>query len=144
MPVYFIGRFLGLYNLSPLELRPGLLYFSQTATVQNKQVIVTSCTYRYTESRDAKDGDYLFRYEYLLNPPRREIPHSHLHIKACWGNGCPIEDIHFPTSRISIEQVIAHLIIEHNVKPIKGDWFEILADSHNDFVRNLREKPMFY
>ena len=142
--VYFIGRFLGFYKLSPLELRPGYLSFYQNVRVRGKYIVVIDCAYRYTKSQEGDDCDYLFRYEYSLNPPRKEIPHSHLHIKACWDNGCSIEKIHFPTSRISIEQVLAHLIIEHNVKPLRDDWFKVLAKSHNAFVQKLQDKPLFY
>jgi hypothetical protein len=118
----------------PLELKPkGYLHFWQRAIVMpNGKVKVEECRYIYSLSKNPDDEkQWIFRYEYSLNPDKH-VPHAHLHLNAYRGNR-PLRHIHFPTARISVEQIIAHLIIEHGTKTKRG-WFKLLADSHKGWI----------
>jgi hypothetical protein len=127
-------------SIIPLKLKSkGWLHFRQQACIEHGKVKVKSCRYQYSTSKDPDDEDaWIFRYDYSLTPDHH-VPHAHLHVNA-YMNEKTIKHIHFPTSRLSIEQVIAHLIIEHNVKPKKQDWFSQLAASHKGFINQRTDK----
>lgn len=143
------GRLIGLYDKpSPLStiscfqdkefcqlaLNPtGWLDFRQTVSIQSSKVVVENSRYIYYPSPVTDEDSWLFRYEYNRNPAKN-VPRSHLHVNM-FKNGKSFKRTHFPIGRISIEQILAHLIIEHGVKPMKTDWFERLAKSHNGFMR---------
>ncbi len=122
----------------PLELKPhSYLHFWQRANIQlNNKVNVLECRYIYSLSNNPDDeGNWVFRYEYSLKPATNK-PHAHLHINAC-RNGCNLPRIHFPTARLSVEQIIVHLIVEHSVKSKRG-WFKLLAKSHEGWMKKRR------
>lgn len=122
-------------KIVPLKLAPQKwLYFRQLVSIQTRKIIVRECRYHYSLSSNPDDEEqWIFRYEYCLEP-EDQVPHAHLHLNAIRG-GQNLKHIHFPTGRVSIEQVIAHLIIEHGVKPKGQNWFTILADSHQGFTK---------
>ena len=119
----------------PLKLKPrGFLHFHQLVSVRYGKVIVEDCGYRFSLSSNPDDEQqWVFRYEYSLNP-EENVPHAHLHLNAD-RSGEQLQHIHFPTGRVSIEQVIAHLIIEHGIKSKRDDWLEYLAKSHAGFTK---------
>jgi len=127
----------------PLKLKPrGWLHFQQAASVQSGKVIVDDCRYCYSLSSDPDDEQkWLFRYEYLLNPDEN-VPHAHLHVNAKRGNQ-HLKHIHFPTGRVSIEQIIAHLICEYGIQSERADWFDYLAESHKRFTELRTDPPIF-
>ncbi len=111
-------------------------------SVRSAKVVVEDCGYRYSLSSNPDDDQqWVFRYEYSLSP-EENVPHAHLHLNAQRGNE-PLRHMHFPTERVSLEKVIAHLIIEHGVRPKREDWFEFLAESHRRFTM-LRTDPPFF
>lgn len=118
----------------PLKLKSqGWLHFRQLVRIQSGKVIIEDCGYRYSLSPDPDDEEkWIFRYEYCLYP-EEDVPHAHLHLNASRGTQ-DLRHIHFPTGRVSIEQIIAHLIIEHGVEPKEPDWFAVLAESHKGFT----------
>jgi len=130
-------------QILPLKLKPkGWLHFHQLVSVQSGKVIVEDCAYRYSLSHAPRDEQqWIFRYDYRLNPEDK-YPHAHLHLNANRGDDS-LRHLHFPTGRVSIEQVIAHLIIEHGVKPKREDWFEFLAKSHYGFAKRRTDPPLF-
>ena len=119
----------------PLKLEPrGFLHFHQLVSVRSGKVIVRDYGYRYSLSSNPDNAQqWIFRYEYSLSP-EENVPHAHLHLNASRGKQ-QLSHIHFPTARVSIEQVIAHLVIEHEVKPKRGDWLEYLSRSHKGFTQ---------
>jgi hypothetical protein len=116
--------------ICPLELTPkGWLHFRLMATVQpNGKIIVEEAVWVYSLSPQPEEGKWVFRYDYRLSP-QDNYPCAHIHINAGQFKG-----VHFPTSRVSIEQIVAHLIIEHGIKPKCENWFDILKTSHEGFV----------
>jgi len=131
-------------NFLPLELDPpSFLHFKQLAFVNSKgKVVVEDCRYLYSMSDNIDDEDkWIFRYEYNLKPDKN-VPHAHIHLNGYCNNIC-IKHIHFPTGRVSIEQIIAHLILEHKIIPKQPGWFETLSDSHKGFLQRRNDPPMF-
>jgi hypothetical protein len=136
---FFVTRFQDNVFL-PLDLTPhGYLHFRQLACVNDKEkVIVEDCRYIYSLSADPDDEDsWIFRHEYSLTPDEN-VPYAHFHLNAYCNQVC-IKHIHFPTGRISIEQIIAHLILEHGITPRMDDWFSFLSSSHAGFVRKRND-----
>ncbi len=118
------------------------MHFHQLVSVRSGRVIVEDSGYRYSLSLNPDDEEqWIFRYEYCLNP-EENIPHAHLHINATRGNEA-LRHIHFPTSRLSIEQIIAHLIFEHGVQPKRPDWLDFLTESHRGFTKRRTDPPLF-
>jgi len=116
--------------------------------MKSQKVVIDYARYSYSLSRDDDDEDkWAFRYEYRLNP-KPNVPHAHLHVNAHWHCSSlktkALKKIHFPTERISIEKVIAHLIIEYGVKSGMQDWQNFLAESHFKFASKLRIDPPMY
>ena len=106
------------------------------------QCHVEDCSYRFSlSSNPGGEQKWVFRYDYSLNP-EENVPYAHLHLNAD-RDGKQLQRIHFPTGRISIEQIIAHLIIEHGVQPKKPDWLEFLTKSHLSFVKLRTDPPLF-
>ena len=128
-----IGRFQD--RRLPLELDPsGFLHFRQLVHRVEDHVEVTQAIYVFSHSEDPDDEDaWVFRYEYDRLPEPTK-PQSHLHVNA-ERSGKSIRHIHFPTSRISVEQLIAHLIMEHDISSARDDWRDFLGASHQGFVK---------
>lgn len=118
----------------PLKLNPeGWLHFRQIGSIQSGKVVVTESRYSYSLSPDPDNEEqWVFRYDYCVNL-EKHVPHSHIHLNAARGNQ-QLRRIHFPTGRVSIEQIIAHLIIEWGIESKRSDWFEYLAESHKGFM----------
>ena len=58
------------------------------------------------------------------------------------GRRRPLSQVHFPTRRIGLEDLIEHLIVEFDVPTLygrsKGEAFEILAESRRSEERRTR------
>ena len=59
--------------------------------------------------------------------------------------GVSLRHIHFPTGRISVEQLLAHLILEHGIEPLSRNAMAMLAESHRGFTsrRTDQEEEAF-
>ena len=129
-------------DTAPLELEPrGALNFLQNVGVKEingePRIVVEEYAYSFFRDKDNEDS-YVLRYEYSRTPDN-EKPHSHIHVNGVH----PIfpeldyKRLHIPVGRVSIEQVIAHLILEHGItaKNGKDAAIEILRESHRNFSR---------
>lgn len=102
-------------------------------------------SYVYASSADA-DNDWLVRYDYVpeeASSPGYRYPVAHVHFngysekyeRLAIPGKKPLEKLHFPTRRISLEDFIEHLIIEFAV-PTRSDpeeALELLSDSREGF-----------
>jgi hypothetical protein len=124
----------------------GFLFFDQLVEVVEKArsqaVRVLSYTYIYSLSDNI--NDWVFRYEYDRTASEGVFgkPHAHVHLKASHKSGEASYEygkIHFPTGRISVEQLIAHLVHEWGVEPkiTRQAASDILRDSYGKY-RALR------
>lgn len=97
-----------------------------------EHVEVQEGLYIFSESSDPDDeAAWVMRYEYD-RVPQAHKPQSHLHVNAERG-GQSLRHIHFPTGRISVEQLIAHLVLEHGIHSVHEDTLGFLAASHKGF-----------
>ena len=82
------------------------------------------------------EDSYVFRYEYSRTPDN-EKPHSHFHVNGVHPKFPELDykRLHIPAGRISVEQIIAHLMLEHEIKPkmSKDETIEFLRESHKGF-----------
>ena len=84
--------------------------------------------YRYQAGHDLDDPKPVFVYEYIRGAPP-SYPRCHLHLFATpdhYPLERPFPRLHLPTRRITLEQVVWHLIHEHNVQPRRPDWHQVL------------------
>jgi hypothetical protein len=123
------GHYLFLYNL--LGLRREERYL---ATLE----------YRYTYQATEADDSWIFRYEYIREPPD-PYPYAkqHVHVNASpatYTGAEPFPGLHLPTGRrITIELLVRHLMAEHNLQPISNNWEATIRDAEAHF-REIQEK----
>ena len=102
--------------------------------------------YRYQAGHDLDDPKPLFVYEYNRSAPP-SYPRCHLHVFAApdgYALERPFSRLHLPTRRITLEQIVWHLIQEHGVQPRRDDWHEVLW-RHETWLRDTqRPKPWPY
>ena len=72
-----------------------------------------------------------------MNPDPGQ-PHAHLHVNAVHKhNTTPLERLHLPSGRVSLEQFLAHLLLEQGVEPIPditvAEAMESLGEGHRRF-----------
>lgn len=128
----------------PLLLRNGhCLRFSMTLVLApgTQRLTVQLASYQYQLTPD--NGTWLFRYDYLRDPPSRE-PAGHLQLRGDFReHGDPdarvpaLQDVHFPTGRVSIEAVIRLLVEGFGVACPEWDevWKPVLAESEAAFLK---------
>lgn len=67
--------------------------------------------------------------------PRTERQDPHLHLES----GSKVIDflrgVHFPTERVSLEEVLRFLIEELKVKPLRRDWSIVLRSTQSQYKR---------
>jgi hypothetical protein len=88
-----------------------------------------------------KEGDHwVFRYDYVREPSEPH-PYAHLHVRGALAESClsykqSLDDVHFPTNRVSLESVIRLLIEQFKVqsnRPVEI-WRPLLAESEALFL----------
>ncbi|GEM_PF-6328184 len=144
-----VGRFAGV-DVLPLELKPSgnCLFVSQDIHREDNKVIVESCTYRFSRSDDPSDEEaWVFRYDYVRFAGNNH-PHTHIHVNANHRfTGQDLHHIHFPSARLSLEQLIAYLILEHGVELLSGvnhdEAMRLLQRNHTEFMRRRTDHEVF-
>ena len=98
---------------------------------------VRESSFQYQEDRNGER--WIFRYDYLRRPPEG-IPGAHVQIRGsllenCLPSGTPLERIHFPTMRVSLEAVIRLLAKEFGVRCNEDDavWKPALDETERAF-----------
>ena len=127
---------------APLLLNDGrffrlsiLLY--RESTDRGVRMRVSESSFQYQEDQDGEC--WIFRYDYLRRPPE-DIPGAHVQIRGslledCLPRGTPLERIHFPTMRVSLEAVIRLLAKEFTVRCNEDDavWKPALDETERAF-----------
>jgi hypothetical protein len=98
----------------------------------------------YRCSDDDHGEDWIFRYEYDRRAAARgdyPYPIAHLHVNAspvCYEGSKPFPDLHLPTRRLSLEEIVRHLIVEHGVPTIgsREEALGFLDEQQAEFERN--------
>jgi hypothetical protein len=85
-------------------------------------------SYAYRLQADGSMGSWLFRWEYVREPPPSDVayPRAHIHVNGSFPDGAPVARLHIPTRRIPLELIVRHLITDWDVKPRSDDWEAIL------------------
>jgi hypothetical protein len=139
-PRRLIGRYVG-GRIKPLALKPrGFFHVEQLVepTADSRvSVLYAKYKYSFSDNPDDRRAD-IFRYEYdkFQSEPLR--PRSHLHVNAKHERyaGMDFARVHFPTGRVSLEQVVAALILEFGVQTLgdQMDAVEFLRASHAGWI----------
>ena len=121
------GRFLRLTMVLYLE-----------ATEEGSRLKVEEASYQY--QFDRYGDQWIFRYDYLRNPPP-PYPASHLQIRGrlvedCLPSDMPLERVHFPAGRLSLEAVIRLLVDQFGVRSRERPdvWRPVLAETERSFL----------
>jgi len=129
----------------PLPLENGhFLYLVHRVCLRRKERYLTTLEYRYVYQADANNPDsWIVRYEYEREPqaPYR-YPVTHIHVNAtpsAYSGQKPFPDLHLPTGRLTVEDLIRHLVHEQQIAPISPDWEAILERTEQDF-REIQRK----
>jgi hypothetical protein len=99
----------------------------------------------YQYQGDQAGRDWVFRYDYIRDP-RDHHPASHLQVRGALHTPVlpadkPLERVHFPTRRMSIEAIVRLLIQEFGVPPKRNDtfWRPLLTESTRLFYEIAHE-----
>jgi len=111
-----------------------------TDTPEGPRLKVYDSSFQYQLDRDGKH--WIFRYDYLRHPASQHPP-AHFQIRgklteqSALRQGHPLERIHFPTSRVSLEAIIRLLAIQFGVKCNEPPevWQPVLAESEHLFFK---------
>jgi hypothetical protein len=115
----------------------------------NKMATI-SYSYQYSTT-SPEDSDWVFRYEYEVEAvdPHSRYPAGHLHVNSEPKNYAQIETVkgfpslHLPTRRLSLEEIIWHLINEHTPgisSADKDEWFVLLDASKAGYETRILDE----
>jgi hypothetical protein len=135
---------------TPLLLTDGrflrlLITLTIADTPDGPRLKVVDSAFQY--QMDASNDRWIFRYEYERNPPRNRPP-THFHLRGnlvedCLSDAMPLERVHFPAIRISLESVIRLLIEQFKVHPNepRSVWRRLLTESEREFIK-IAHRPL--
>lgn len=106
----------------------------------------TDATFTYQAGADLDNPRPVFEYHYQRDS-RSGYPRCHLHVHATphhYPGEKPFARLHLPTRRLTLEQIVWHLIREHGVQPRRPDWHDILWRHETNFRDTQRTKPWPY
>lgn len=85
-------------------------------------------TLAYYHSLEDEDGREIVAYQW--HPEQGSIDFPHLHIGTGVGASLgSVHKYHFPTGRVSLEDVLRLAIREFQVQPVRADWEEVLRET---------------
>lgn len=124
---------------APLPLTNGqYLFLYHSLGVRREERYLATLEYRYVYQATFADDSWIFRYEYIREPPEGyAYAREHLHVNASplsYSGASPFPGLHLPTGRrVTVERLCRHLIAEHGVEPISPDWEEMLKQGEAHF-----------
>lgn len=140
---FIVGGYNSKPKVDPLPLTDGrylnLVYrLVLHQTKDGPRVKVESSVFQYQMDKDT--DRWIFRYDYVREPPEPH-PSAHVHIRGNLAEPClqdkqSLDDVHFPTNRVSLESVIRLLIEQFNVPPNNPSsiWRPLLAQTEALFL----------
>jgi len=130
----------------PLPLTNGhFLYLYNALGLRRKERYLATLEYLYWYQATADSNSWIFRYEYLRDPPPG-YPYApcHVHVNAkpaTYTGAKPFHDLHLPAGeRVTVEHVVRHLIAEHGINPISPKWEETLKSAEDHFHEIQRKR----
>ncbi len=151
------GAFISYRNPRSVELGNGcrIRVFQRVVPhPEDPEGLITTAEYSYSYALGPDpDLEWLLRYDYVPEEaakPEFEYPVAHVHFNGTseaydgfdMPGKKPLNKLHCPTERITLEDFIEHLIIEFDA-PTHGDKEEalaFLAESRREFHEKLRTK----
>lgn len=133
---------------APLQLVNGkYLYIENILVLRRPEKYPATLSYRYQYQGTQDPDSWVFRYEYDREPVLGyPYPRSHVHVNAsplAYDGKKVFADLHLPVpERVTIEDVIRHLIVEHDLKAISRKWEKKLTETRTHFeeIQKLRQK----
>lgn len=149
----------GLPVIAPIRLRNGgFSKFEHVVRVLDgrgpernlRKMTTLGYSYQYSTT-SPEDPSWALRYEYEVEPldPGSRYPAGHLHVNAEPGGYARVETVkdfpalHLPTRRLSVEEILWHLINEHSPGTSDGDkdeWFDFLNESKVSYEERMAEE----
>ena len=112
----------------------------------SQRLETTAATFTYQAGTDNDDPRPVFAYHFDQHS-RTGYPRCHLHVHAApqhYARERSFSRLHLPTRRLTLEQIVWHLIQEHGVQPRRDDWHQVLW-RHETWFRDIqRDKPWPY
>jgi hypothetical protein len=119
--------------------RAGVIFDGMRTMVENDS------SFQYQADPDGEK--WIFRYDYLRRPPEG-VPGAHVQIRGklieeCLPTETPLERIHFPTMRVSLEAVLRLLATEFGVRCNEEEaiWRPALKETESVFFE-IRHLPL--
>ncbi|MDE2869586.1 MAG: hypothetical protein OXR64_00125 [Chloroflexota bacterium] len=103
-------------------------------------------TYSYQAGNLPHDLRPVFSYQFDRET-RFPYPRCHLHVYASptgYAQDRAFSRLHLPTRRITLEQIVWHLIQDHGVQPRRPDWHHVLWRHETRFRDTQRTQPWPY
>jgi hypothetical protein len=121
------------------------LYLYNSLGLRRKERFLATLEYRYWYQATADPNSWIFRYEYLHDPPPGyAYAPCHVHINArpaTYTGATPFRDLHLPAGeRVTIEALARHLITEHGVIPISPNWEDTVKEAEDHFQDVQRKR----
>ena len=133
------GRPARLSNGMYLNVQMTLQIDRESTEPPHRRLETTRATYTYQASDDLDEPMPVFSYQYDRTASL-PYPRCHLHVHADptgYSGTRSFPRLHLPTRRITLEQVVWHLIHEHGVQPRRPDWHEVLW-RHENWFREIQ------
>lgn len=128
----------------PLRLEnDNYLLIFQRLCLRREQKFLTTREYRYVYQSSESPNDWIFRFEYEREPEGdNPYPRAHIHLNACpttYSGAKEFDKLHLPTGRVTLEDILRHLVIEHAVQPVSPNWEQKLKQTEAAF-REIQRK----
>lgn len=137
---------LGEQGRRPVALRDGrylrvmVACYLDTADERGGLLKVSESSFQYQSDPDGRD--WIVRYDYMREPGGDPHPAAHVQVRGqlhadVLPKRRPLERVHLPTGRVSLEAVIRLLIEQFEVPPTEppGVWRAVLSESEQAFQR---------
>lgn len=133
-----------------LELQPtgNYLFVLERIKWDGSNPTVEECNYRFSTSPNLRDeAGWVVRFEFSRAPLPNQ-PHSHLHLNAVHKpSGSALDRLHLPAGLVSLEQFLAHLLLEHGIETLPGvpidEALDALRRGHEEFSYRRTNLALF-
>ncbi|MGH2391140.1 MAG: hypothetical protein ACRDIE_23335, partial [Chloroflexota bacterium] len=83
----------------------------------------------------------------MAREEKSPYPIAHLHVNASpehYTGRKPFPELHLPTRRLSLEEIIRHLIVEHEVPTLcgEGEALAFLDEQQAEFEKNRTDSEL--
>jgi hypothetical protein len=118
------------------------LRVAATLCLRDGRLRITKASYQYQLHPDTTECGEIFRYDYAREPGPDPHPQGHLNVHGVLDQtgvmpaSRPLNRVHFPTGRVSLEAVIRCLIEQFGVPTNEepGRWRPLFAEAERAFL----------